>query len=259
MNLAFLCAIDSKQSNFVLESKWSITWRLRGGFLNKTSPSLQSSHMHASASAGAWRCWSALDIRAWRDPWRLWPSSSVWILLVTCRIPKERRKIDNNAVINDNCYQTYSNHDKAAEDKAGHVKEYISIKLLACMLSWWIIACLYINLRFRCIYNYRELGLIYRSTSALLECSAFSKTISIIKTFVFLNRLHDDDVMGYKIFTHEIESSYAARFDYYRSYDTIQRGNYPSMQDVKFSVIGNGTKIGVKTKVSSAIIGQRFP
>lgn len=75
----------------------------------------------------------------------------------------------------------------------------------------------------------------------------------------FLNRLLDDDVMGCKIFTHEIESSYAARFDNYRSYDTIQRGNHPSMPDVKFSVIGNGTKIGDKTKVSSSIIGQKFP
>lgn len=46
--------------------------------------------------------------------------------------------------------------------------------------------------------------------------------------------------MGYKIFTHEIHSSYAARLDNYRSYDIvskdiIQRWTYPYVPDVKFS------------------------
>lgn len=45
--------------------------------------------------------------------------------------------------------------------------------------------------------------------------------------------------MGYKIFTHEIRSSYAARIDNYRSYDIIskdiiQRWTYPYVPDVKF-------------------------
>lgn len=45
--------------------------------------------------------------------------------------------------------------------------------------------------------------------------------------------------MGYKIFTHEIHSSYAARIDNYRGYDTvskdiIQRWTYPLVPDVLF-------------------------
>lgn len=43
--------------------------------------------------------------------------------------------------------------------------------------------------------------------------------------------------MGYKIFTHEIYSSYAARIDNFHSYDTvsrdiIQRWTYPLVLDV---------------------------
>lgn len=46
-------------------------------------------------------------------------------------------------------------------------------------------------------------------------------------------------IMGYKIFTYEIHSSYAARIDNYRSYDTIskdiiQRWTYPFVPDVTF-------------------------
>lgn len=45
--------------------------------------------------------------------------------------------------------------------------------------------------------------------------------------------------MGYKIFTHEIHSSYAARIDNFKSYDTvskdiIQRWTYPLVPDVQF-------------------------
>lgn len=45
--------------------------------------------------------------------------------------------------------------------------------------------------------------------------------------------------MGYKIFTYEIHSSYAARIDNFRSYDAIskdiiQRWTYPLVPDVKF-------------------------
>lgn len=51
-------------------------------------------------------------------------------------------------------------------------------------------------------------------------------------------------IMGYKIFTHEIHSSYAARVDNFRSYDTvskdiIQRWTYPLVPDVQFS--GHGS------------------
>ncbi|KAL0449773.1 UNVERIFIED_CONTAM: Translation initiation factor eIF-2B subunit epsilon [Sesamum latifolium] len=97
--------------------------------------------------------------------------------------------------------------------------------------------------------------------------------------------------MGYKIFTHEIHSSYAARIDNYRSYDTvskdiIQRWTYPLVPDVQFfgncvtklerqgtyrasdiglsrsakigpfTVIGSGTTIGNYTEVSNSVIGE---
>lgn len=52
--------------------------------------------------------------------------------------------------------------------------------------------------------------------------------------------------MGYKIFTHEIQSSYAARVDNFRSFDTIskdilQRWTYPFVPDVQY--LGNGLQI----------------
>ncbi|KAM1994700.1 hypothetical protein ACFX16_010864 [Malus domestica] len=93
----------------------------------------------------------------------------------------------------------------------------------------------------------------------------------------FVKGLLVDDIMGYKIFTHEIHSSYAARIDNFRSYDTvskdiIQRWTYPLVPDVKFfgsssiklerqgmyraSVIGSGTKIGNNTKISNSVIGE---
>ncbi|GER55176.1 translation initiation factor eIF-2B subunit epsilon [Striga asiatica] len=107
----------------------------------------------------------------------------------------------------------------------------------------------------------------------------------------FVKGLLVDDIMGYKIFTHEIHSSYAARVDNYRSYDTIskdiiQRWTYPLVPDVQFfgncvtrlerqgvyrasdvalsrsakigpfSVIGSGTAIGNCTEVSNSVIGE---
>ncbi|KAK9292183.1 hypothetical protein L1049_020143 [Liquidambar formosana] len=107
----------------------------------------------------------------------------------------------------------------------------------------------------------------------------------------FVKGLLVDDIMGYKIFTHEINSSYAARIDNFRSYDTIskdiiQRWTYPLVPDVKcfgncttkldrqgmyraleigqsrsaqigpFTVIGNGTNIGNDTKISNSVIGE---
>ncbi|KAL6912281.1 hypothetical protein ACP4OV_001086 [Aristida adscensionis] len=59
----------------------------------------------------------------------------------------------------------------------------------------------------------------------------------------FVKGLLIDDIMGYKIYTHEIHSSYAARIDNFRSYDTvskdiIQRWTYPMVPDVLS--VGNG-------------------
>lgn len=54
--------------------------------------------------------------------------------------------------------------------------------------------------------------------------------------------------MGYKIFTHEIRSSYAARVDNFRSYDTIskdimQRWTYPLVPDVRYFGNFSGVKL----------------
>lgn len=108
----------------------------------------------------------------------------------------------------------------------------------------------------------------------------------------FVKGLLVDDIMGYKIFTHEIGSSYAARVDNFRSYDTvskdlIQRWAYPFVPDVQFSencphsvleregiykepdvaqsrsaeigafsVIGKDTVIGDGTKVYNSVVGR---
>ncbi|OIW13547.1 hypothetical protein TanjilG_29288 [Lupinus angustifolius] len=102
---------------------------------------------------------------------------------------------------------------------------------------------------------------------------------------------HDKQLMGYKIFVHEIHSDYAARIDNFRSYDTvskdiIHRWTYPLVPDVMnfgntatklerqgmyraseisqsqsavigpFTSIGFGTKIGNNTKISSSVVGE---
>ncbi|XP_060218049.1 uncharacterized protein LOC132645215 [Lycium barbarum] len=107
----------------------------------------------------------------------------------------------------------------------------------------------------------------------------------------FVKGLLVDDIMGYKIYTHEIHSSYAARIDNYRSYDTIskdiiQRWTYPLVPDVQFfgnsatklerqgmyrapdikqsrssklgpfTVIGTGTSIGNNTEISNSVVGE---
>ncbi|CAJ1960974.1 unnamed protein product [Sphenostylis stenocarpa] len=107
----------------------------------------------------------------------------------------------------------------------------------------------------------------------------------------FVKGLLVDDIMGYKIFVHEIHSDYAARVDNFRSYDTvskdiIHRWTYPLVPDVMnfgktatklerqgmyraleisqsqsavigpFTVIGSGTKIGNNTKISNSVIGE---
>ncbi|WMV11845.1 hypothetical protein MTR67_005230 [Solanum verrucosum] len=107
----------------------------------------------------------------------------------------------------------------------------------------------------------------------------------------FVKGLLVDDIMGYKIYTHEIHSSYAARIDNYRSYhtiskDIIQRWTYPLVPDVQFfgnsatklerqgmyrapeikqsrsskigpfTVIGSGTSIGNNTEISNSVVGE---
>lgn len=107
----------------------------------------------------------------------------------------------------------------------------------------------------------------------------------------FVKGLLIDDIMGYKIYTHEIHSSYAAKVENFRSYDAIskdilQRWTYPLVPDVlsfgnsvtklgrqglyrssdvkqsptaeigPFTLIGKGTTIGSSTKISNSIIGE---
>uniref|UniRef100_I1NC49 Translation initiation factor eIF2B subunit epsilon n=1 Tax=Glycine max TaxID=3847 RepID=I1NC49_SOYBN len=107
----------------------------------------------------------------------------------------------------------------------------------------------------------------------------------------FVKGLLVDDIMGYKIFVHEIHSDYAARIDNFRGYDTvskdiIHRWTYPLVPDVMnfgntatklerqgmyraseisqlqsavigpFTVIGSDTKIGNNTKISNSVIGE---
>ncbi|CAI9102454.1 OLC1v1000729C1 [Oldenlandia corymbosa var. corymbosa] len=107
----------------------------------------------------------------------------------------------------------------------------------------------------------------------------------------FLKGLLDDDIMGYKIFTHEIHASYAARIDNFRSYDTvskdiIQRWTYPLVPDVQlfgntatklerrgmyrgsgvglsrsaqigpFTVVGSGTTVGTHSEISNSVVGK---
>ncbi|PWA43769.1 Armadillo-type fold [Artemisia annua] len=103
----------------------------------------------------------------------------------------------------------------------------------------------------------------------------------------FVKGLLLDDIMGYKIFTHEIRSDYAARVDNFRSYDSIskdiiQRWTYPLVPDVllsmsterngiyrasevsqsrsaeigPFTCIGKGSSVGDNTIISNSIIGD---
>lgn len=107
----------------------------------------------------------------------------------------------------------------------------------------------------------------------------------------FLKGLLVDDIMGYKIYTHEIHSNYAAKVENFRSYDTIskdiiQRWTYPLVPDIQsfgssvmklgrqgiysasdiglssnaqvgpFTLVGKGTTIGSNSKVSNSIIGE---
>ncbi|KAK3132676.1 hypothetical protein QOZ80_6AG0526120 [Eleusine coracana subsp. coracana] len=77
----------------------------------------------------------------------------------------------------------------------------------------------------------------------------------------FVKGLLVDDIMGYKIYTHEIHSSYAARIDNFRSYDT---GIYKasdvilshSAQIGANSVVGSATNIGDHCKISNSVIGE---
>lgn len=105
----------------------------------------------------------------------------------------------------------------------------------------------------------------------------------------FVKGLLLDDIMGYKIYVHEIHSSYAARIDNFRSYDTIskdiiQRWTYPFVPDVfgrsstkherqgvyraagvvqsrsaqigPFALVGSNTTIGDRTKIYNSVVGE---
>ncbi|KNA21848.1 hypothetical protein SOVF_039570 [Spinacia oleracea] len=107
----------------------------------------------------------------------------------------------------------------------------------------------------------------------------------------FLKGLLVDEITDYKIYTHEIHSSYAAKVENFRSYDTISkdiihRWTYPLVPDVQyfgssavklgrqgvysasdiglssnaqigpFTLIGKGTSVGSNSKVSNSIIGE---
>lgn len=107
----------------------------------------------------------------------------------------------------------------------------------------------------------------------------------------FVKGLLVDDIMGYKIFTHEIYSDYAARIDDLRSYDSIskdiiQRWTYPIVPDVQlstntsieverhgiyrgseisqsrsaqvgpFTFIGKGSSIGNNTIIKNSVVGD---
>ncbi|KAK1376175.1 eIF-2B GDP-GTP exchange factor subunit epsilon [Heracleum sosnowskyi] len=103
----------------------------------------------------------------------------------------------------------------------------------------------------------------------------------------FVKGLLFDDAQGFKIFTYDICSGYAARVDNIRSYDAISKDiirkwTYPSVPDVLFensetnlgrermfrasevvgqsqigplTVIGSGTIIGNKTTISKSVVG----
>lgn len=68
-------------------------------------------------------------------------------------------------------------------------------------------------------------------------CKSVFTLVSICLKHLALTMSLCFQIMGYKIYTYEIHSSYAARVDNYRSYDTIskdiiQRWTYPLVPDV---------------------------
>lgn len=108
----------------------------------------------------------------------------------------------------------------------------------------------------------------------------------------FVKGLLSDEVMGYKIFTYEIHSEYAARIDNFRGYDAVSkdilhRWTYPMVPDIPFSrngppirldcqgiykvagvvqsrsatiggttLLGEGTRIGDCCNITDSVIGQ---
>lgn len=108
----------------------------------------------------------------------------------------------------------------------------------------------------------------------------------------FVKGLLSDEVMGYKIFTYEIHSEYAARIDNFRAYDAVSkdilhRWTYPMVPDIPFSrngppirldcqgiykaagvvqsrsaiiggttLLGEGTSIGDCCTITDSVIGQ---
>ncbi|CAN4108654.1 unnamed protein product [Withania somnifera] len=113
----------------------------------------------------------------------------------------------------------------------------------------------------------------------------YEKHVALLADNTSISFQNNKQIMGYKIYTHEIHSSYAARIDNYRSYDTISKDiirwwTYPFVPDVQFfgnyatklerqqikqsrsskigpfTVIGTGTSIGDNTEISNSVIGE---
>ncbi|KAJ8427031.1 hypothetical protein Cgig2_032859 [Carnegiea gigantea] len=133
--------------------------------------------------------------------------------------------------------------------------------------------------------------LLYYEDKAALDRGIITLDKSLLTDSSSVSMHNDMQIMGYKIYTHEIHSSYAAKVENFRSYDAIskdilQRWTYPLVPDVlsfrnsvtklgrqglyrasdikqsptaeigPFTLIGKGTTIGSSTKISNSIIGE---
>ncbi|KAJ9185907.1 hypothetical protein P3X46_005483 [Hevea brasiliensis] len=214
---------------------------------------------------------------------------------------KERRKKDSNAVMTmvikqskpspithqsrlgtDELFMAIDPQTKQLlyyEEKADHIKGFISLDNMLLADNPSI-----------CLHNDKQDCYIDICSSEVLSLFTDNFDYQHLRRH-FVKGLLVDDIMGYKIFTYEIHSSYAARIDNYRSYDTIskdiiQRWTYPFVPDVTFfansatkveregmyrapeieqsrsaqmgpfTVVGKGTRIGNNSKISNSVIGK---
>ncbi|XP_061995268.1 uncharacterized protein LOC133713168 [Rosa rugosa] len=259
----FCCAHSKQVINYLETSRW---------FCQPGCFAVTAIESHASASAG-----DALRLIYERDvihgDFVLISGDTVSDMSLTQVLQehKERRKKDNNAVmtivIKPSQIMTHQSRllgtgelfmaiDPSTkqllcyEEKADHTKESIF-----CLDKSLLVGKSSISL-----HNDREDCYIDICSPEVLSLLAYNIDYQDLRHDL-LNGLLDDDVMGYKIFTHEIDSSYAAKIDNFRSYDAvskdiIQRGSYPSMPDIKFTEIGHGTKIADNTEILSSVIGE---
>ncbi|KAG6468301.1 hypothetical protein ZIOFF_072927 [Zingiber officinale] len=138
---------------------------------------------------------------------------------------------------------------------------YISFSLvfliiLHLLVFWQLIAHRCTGLTVQDIHNQLE-GFCAQINLKILDCYIDICSPEVLSLFMdnfdyqhlrrhFVKGLLVDDIMGYKIFTHEIHSSYAARIDNFRSYGTIskdilQRWTYPLVPN--FQYFGNSSKV----------------